>query len=49
MARLDPGLKVTLSADERVSWGDVAGVIDVIRGSGLTHIATEVEPKRAQR
>src|SRR6266404_1323792 len=24
MSRLDPGLRVTLSADERVSWGDVA-------------------------
>src|SRR5438067_1600139 len=24
MVRLDPGLRVTLSADERVSWGDVA-------------------------
>jgi biopolymer transport protein ExbD len=46
MARLDPGLKVTLSADERVSWGDVAAVIDNIRSSGLTHIATEVRPKK---
>lgn len=48
MARLDPGLKVTLSADERVSWGDVAAVIDSIRGAGITHIATEVEPKRGK-
>ena len=47
MARLDPGLKVTLSADERVTWGDVAGVIDSIRGAGITRIATEVEPKRS--
>ncbi len=45
MVHLDPGLKVTLSADERVSWGDVASVIDVIRGAGITKIATEVEPK----
>ncbi len=46
MARLDPGLKVTLSADERVTWGDVASILDAIRGAGITHIATEVEPKR---
>jgi len=46
MAKLDPGLKVTLSADERVSWGDVAGILDAIRGAGITHIATEVEPKK---
>src|SRR5450755_3836718 len=30
MARLDSGLRVTLSADERVSWGDVAEIIDAI-------------------
>jgi biopolymer transport protein ExbD len=46
MGRLDPGLKVTLSADERVSWGDVAAILDVLRGAGITHIATEVQPKR---
>jgi len=46
MARLDPGLKVTLSADERVSWGDVAAILDAIRGAGITHIATEVQPKK---
>jgi biopolymer transport protein ExbD len=45
MARLDPGLHVTLSADERVSWGDVATILDAIRGAGLTKIATEVQPK----
>ena len=48
MARLDPGLKVTLSADERVTWGDVAAILDAIRGAGITHIATEVEPKKAK-
>ena len=46
MARLDPGLKVTLSADERVSWGDVAAILDAMRGAGITHIATEVQPKK---
>jgi len=43
---LDPGLKVTLSADKRVTWGDVAAILDAIRGAGITHIATEVEPKK---
>ncbi len=45
MARMDAGLHVTLGADERVSWGDVAGVLDTIRGAGITHVATEVEAK----
>ena len=48
MARLDSGLKVTLSADERVSWGDVAAILDAMRGAGITHIATEVQPKRTK-
>lgn len=46
MARLDPSLKVTVLADEHVSWGDMAGILDIVRGAGLTRIATEVEPKR---
>jgi biopolymer transport protein ExbD len=45
MARIDTGLHVTLGADERVSWGDVANVLDTIRGAGITHVATEVEVK----
>ncbi len=45
MARLDPGLRVTIMADERVSWGDVAAILDAVRGAGITHIATEVHPK----
>ena len=45
-ARLDPSLKVTVLADERVTWGDVAALLDVVRGAGITRIATEVEQKR---
>lgn len=45
MARLDPSLRVTLAADRRVSWGDVAQILDAVRGAGITRIATEVEPK----
>jgi len=48
MAKLDLGIKVTLSADERVSWGDMAAILDVIRGAGVTKIATEVEPKNVR-
>src|SRR6202142_1198370 len=36
MARLDSGLKVTLSADERVSWGDVAAILDTLPGAGIS-------------
>jgi biopolymer transport protein ExbD len=45
MAKLDPSLKVTVLADERVSWGDMAGVLDIVRGAGVSHIATEVQQK----
>ena len=48
MSKLDPSLRVTLSADERVSWGDVATILDAIRGAGITRIATEVEPKNVR-
>jgi biopolymer transport protein ExbD len=48
MARLDPSLKVTVLADQRVSWGDMAGVLDIVRGAGVTRIATEVEQKAAR-
>lgn len=47
MAQLDPGLKVTVIADQRVSWGDMAGVLDIVRGANITSIATEVQPKPA--
>ena len=45
MSRLDSGLKVTVLADQRVSWGEMAEVLDVVRGAGITRIATEVQPK----
>ena len=48
MARLDPSLKVTVLADKRVGWGDMAGVLDIVRGAGVTRIATEVEQKNAR-
>jgi len=48
MARLDPGLKVTVLADKRVGWGDMAAVLDIVRGAGVTRIATEVEQKSAR-
>ncbi len=46
MAKLSSNIKITLTADEHVSWGDVASIIDVIRGAGVTKIATEVQPKK---
>jgi biopolymer transport protein ExbD len=49
MSRLDPSLKVTIMADSRVDWGDVASVLDIARGAGITHIATEVERKTGSK
>ena len=46
MAHLDPDLKVSVAADERVSWGDMAGILDILKGAGVTHVATAMEIKR---
>ncbi|MFA6316761.1 MAG: biopolymer transporter ExbD [Elusimicrobiota bacterium] len=45
LARTEPGLAVTLAADERCSWSDVAGLMDLARGAGVKLLACEVEPR----
>ena len=45
MAHADPNVKVTLGADKQVSWGDVAHLLDLLKGAGVSKVATEVEPK----
>ncbi|MFI5346357.1 MAG: ExbD/TolR family protein [Elusimicrobiota bacterium] len=45
MARLDPGLRVTLAADKTVDWDSVAGLLDDIRGAGISRMSAQVAPK----
>ena len=45
LARLDPNLRVTLAADKSVDWDSVAGVLDDIRGAGISRLSAQVSPK----
>jgi biopolymer transport protein ExbD len=45
MARLDPGVRVTLAADKTVDWDSVAGILDDIRGAGISRLSAQVAPK----
>ena len=45
MARLDPNLRVTLAADKTVDWDSVAGLLDDVRGSGISRLSAQVAPK----
>lgn len=39
----DPDLRVILSADKSLPYGDIVGVLDLIRGTGLRKISLEVK------
>jgi biopolymer transport protein ExbD len=45
MARLDPNLRVTLAADKTVDWDSVAGLLDDVRGAGISRLSAQVAPK----
>ncbi len=46
MVQLDPNLRVTLSADIGVSWGDVSALLDDMKGLGIQRIAADVGVKK---
>ena len=43
--RLDPSLRVTLAADKSVDWDSVAGLLDDVRGAGISKLSAQVAPK----
>ena len=45
LARLDPNLRVTLAADKTADWDSVAGILDDIRGAGISRLSAQVSPK----
>ncbi|MDX6770537.1 MAG: biopolymer transporter ExbD [Elusimicrobiota bacterium] len=47
MAKDAPGLRLSISADEGVPWGEVARFLDAARGAGVRKVAADVRPARA--
>ena len=45
MVKADPFLHVALLADQANSYGDVVGILDIVRGSGVKKLALEVRGK----
>ena len=45
MVKSDPFLHVALLADQGNSYGDVVGILDIIRGTGVKKLALEVRGK----
>jgi biopolymer transport protein ExbD len=43
--RADPDLHITLSADKGIAYGDIVGILDLIRGAGVRKIGLEVSRK----
>jgi biopolymer transport protein ExbD len=43
--KADPDLHVTLSADKTIAYGDIVGVLDLVRAAGVRKIGLEVERK----
>ncbi|TBR26124.1 biopolymer transporter ExbD [bacterium] len=41
--RSDPEMRVILSADRALPYGDIVGVLDLIRGAGLRKVSLEVK------
>lgn len=46
LVHVDPLLHVAVLADQTVAYGEVIGLLDIIRGSGVKKVALEVKPKR---
>ena len=49
MVKADPYLHVALLADQVNSYGDVVGILDIVRGSGVKKLALEVRGKARQQ
>ncbi len=45
MAKSDPLLHVAILADEKIPYGDVVELLDLVRGTGIKKVALEVKTK----
>lgn len=48
LAGRDPGLRVSVAADESVRWGDLAALLDDIKHAGVKRVAAEVGGRPAR-
>lgn len=48
LAGRDPGLRVSVAADESVKWGDLAALLDDIKHAGVKRVAAEVGSRGAK-
>ncbi len=48
LAERQPGLRVSVAADEAVRWGELAALLDDIKHAGVKRIAAEVGLRRAR-
>lgn len=49
LAGRDPGIRVSVAADESVKWGDLAALLDDIKHAGVKRVAAEVGGRPASR
>jgi biopolymer transport protein ExbD len=43
--RMDPGLHVSVAADKSIPYGDVVGLLDVVRKAGVKKVALDVSAR----
>ena len=43
--RIDPGLHVSVSADKAIPYGEVVGLLDVVRKAGVKKVALDVSAR----
>ncbi len=48
MHKADPLLHIAILADEKLPYGEVVEILDLVRGSGIKKVALEVGSKRAE-
>lgn len=46
MVRMDPLLHVAVLADQMIPYGEVVGLLDIVRGAGVKKVALEVRSKK---
>ena len=44
-AQLDPALRISVSADQSIPYGDVVALLDQVRDAGITKVALDVSQK----
>ena len=49
MVRADPLVHVALLADQTIPYGEVVGILDIVRGAGVKKLALEVRSKASEK